>query len=137
MTMTVPYNLLAARKTIGAIHHRLAEANLDTAIRRRIILRQLQDLNDTLPVKKFGALIGRCIQAHNENDTLELVAGLSLIASTLPRLTYGCALQGQFFNVVPDDGVLWKKSKSGRVSVLSGVLYPHFAADQLIALVNE
>lgn len=134
--MAANFNILMVRKTIGAIHHRLQEQGLDTAVRRRIILRQLQDLADTLPRRKFGRLVGRCIQAHNEGDTLELVAGLALIESLLPHLTYGCALQGQIFTLQGGD-VLWKKSKSGRVSVVSGVLYPHFDASAAIKLVNE
>lgn len=134
--MTTPtYNLLAARKTIGAIHHRLAEQGLDTGIRRRIILRQLEDLADTLPVRKFGKLVGRCIQAHNEGDDLELVAGLALIESCLPHLTYGCALQGQTFSL-PGEDTLWRKSKSGRVSVQSNVIYAHFDGSTPINLTN-
>lgn len=135
--MTTPaYNLLAVRKTIGAIHHRLAEQGLDTAVRRRIILRQLEDLADTLPVRKFGKLVGRCIQAHNERDDLELVAGLSLIESLLPPTTYGTVLQGQIFTL-PGQDALWKKSKLGRVSLQSDVIYAHFDAGQQVKLVNE
>src|SRR5574343_1907474 len=95
MKMAANFNVLMARKTIGGIHHRLAEQGLDTAIRRCIILLQLQDLADTLPRRKFGRLVGRCIQAHNEGDTLELVAGRALIESVLPHLTYVCTWQNQ------------------------------------------
>lgn len=134
--MTAPtYNILMARKTIGAIHHRIVEVNLDTAIRRRIIQRQLEDLADTLPVKKFGKLVGRCIQAHNTRDDLELVAGLDLIASLLPHLTYGCVLQGQVFEVV--NRGLYRKNKAGRVELLTGTILPHFPADLPVKLVNE
>ena len=134
--MTAPtYNLLAVRKTIGAIHHRMQEQGLDTAIRRRIIMRQLEDLADTLPRRKFGGLVGRCIQAHNARDTLELVAGLDLIASLLPRLTYGCVLQGQVFEVV--NRGMYRKNKAGRVELLTGTILPHFPADLPVKLVNE
>ena len=134
--MTTPtYNLLAAKKTIGGIHHRLTEQGLDPAIRRCIILRQLQDLADTLPRRKFGGLVGRCIQAHNEGDTLEMVAGLALIESLLPHLTYGCALQGQIFSL-PGEDTLWRKSKLGRVSIQSGVIYAHFDSSTPINLTN-
>ena len=136
-TMTAPtYNILAVRKTIAAVHHRLAEANLDTAIRRRIILRQLADLRDTLlPKKKFDGILTRCEFAINEGDKLELVAGLDLIASLLPHLTYGCVLQGQVFEA-PDRG-LYLKSKAGRVELLTGTILPHFPADLPVKLVNE
>lgn len=134
--MTTPrYNLLAARKTIGAIHHRLQEQGLDTAIRRRIILRQLQDLADTLPSRKFGKVVGRAIQAHNERDDLELVAGLALIESMLPPLTYGCVLQGQVFEVT--NRGMYRKNKAGRVELLTGTILPHFPADLPVKLVND
>lgn len=133
--MTTPtYNLLAVRKTIGAIHHRLAEQGLDNAIRRRIIQRQLDDLLDTLP-RKFEGIIRRCIGANGADDRLELVAGLALIESMLPHLTYGCALQGQTFSL-PGEDTLWRKSKSGRVSLQSGVLYAHFDGSTPINLTN-
>jgi hypothetical protein len=133
--MTTPtYNLLAVRKTIGAIHHRIAEAGLDPAIRHRIIARQIEDLMDTLPAK-FSGIIGRIINAHREDDQLELVAGLALIESMLPPFTYGCALQGQSFEV-PGRG-LYRKNKAGRVELLTGTILPHFPADMPVKLVNE
>ena len=133
---TPAYNILAARKTVAAIHHRLAEANLDTAIRRRIIQRQLEDLRDTLlPVKKFAGILSRCEQAADHGDTLELVAGLDLVASLLPRLTYGCVLQGQAFEVA--NRGLYRKNKAGRVELLTGTILPHFPADLPVKLVNE
>lgn len=135
--MAANFNVLMVRKTIGAIHHRLAEQGLDTAIRRRIILRQLEDLADTLPVRKFGKLVGRCIQAHNEGDTLELVAGLALIESLLPPTTYGIIPAGTIYTL-PGEDTLWRKSKSGigKVSMQSGVLYPHHDGAQIVRPVN-
>lgn len=133
--MTAPtYNLLAARKTVAAIHHRLAEAGLDPTIRRRIIQRQLDDLLDTLP-PKFHGIIRGCIGANGACDKLELVAGLDLIASLLPHLTYGCVLQGQVFEVV--NRGLYRKNKAGRVELLTGTILPHFPADLPVKLVNE
>jgi hypothetical protein len=133
--MTTPtYNLLAVRKTIGAIHHRLAEINLHPMVRRRIIVRQIQDLQDTLPAK-FEGIIIRIMNAHCENDTLELVAGLALIESMLPPLTYGCVLQGQVFEVA--DRGMYRKNKAGRVELLTGTILPHFPADMAVKLVNE
>jgi len=133
--MTTPrYNLLAVRKTLGAIHHRLQEQGLDPLVRARIIQRQLEDLADTLPRRKFGGLVGRCIQAHNCRDDLELVAGLALIESMLPKPTYGCVLQGQVFEV--DGRGLYRKNKAGRVELLTGTILPHFDAGTPVKLGN-
>lgn len=134
--MTTPtYNLLAVRKTIGAIHHRLAEQGLDTAIRRRIILRQLEDLADTLPVRKFGKLVGRCIQAHNERDDLELVAGLSLIESILPPHTWGAIPAGTVVRI-PNGGVYIKR-KQGAEEIHTSALFKHFDSAQIVQIINE
>lgn len=134
--MTTPtYNLLAARKTIGAIHHRMQEQGLDTAIRRRIIMRQLEDLADTLPSRKFGKVVGECIQAHNMRDDLELIGGLALLESMLPSMTYGCVLQGQVFEVT--NRGIYRKNKAGRVEIMTGTILPHFPADLPVKLVNE
>ena len=134
--MTTPtYNLLAVRKTIGGIHHRLAEQGLDTAIRRCIILRQLQDLADTLPRRKFGNLVGRCIQAHNEGDTLELVAGLALIESLLPHLTWGAVLAGTVVRI-PNGGVYIKR-KQGAEEIHTSALFKHFDSAQIVQVINE
>jgi hypothetical protein len=133
--MTTPtYNLLAVRKTIGAIHHRIHEPKLDITIRRRIILRQIEDLADTLPTK-FHGIIASCHRAAEQDDQLELVAGLSLIESMLPRITYGCTLQGQVFEA--EGRGLYRKNKAGRVELLTGTIMPHFPADMPVKLVNE
>lgn len=132
--MAANFNVMMARKVVAHIHHRLAEQGLDTAIRRRIILRQLEDLADTLPVRKFGKLVGRCIQAHNERDDLELVAGLALLESMLPPMTYGCVLQGQVFEVT--NRGIYRKNKAGRVEIMTGTILPHFPADLPVKLIN-
>lgn len=133
--MTTPtYNLLAVRKTIGGIHHRIAEQGLDTTIRSCIILRQLQDLADTLPRRKFGNLVGRCIQAHNEGDTLEMVAGLALIESLLPHLTWGAVLAGTVVRI-PNGGVYIKR-KQGAEEMHTSALFKHFDSSTPINLTN-
>ena len=133
--MTTPsYNLLAVRKTIGAIHHRMQEQGLDTAIKRRIIMRQLEDLADTLPSRKFGKIVGRAIQAHGARDDLELIAGLALLESMLPPMTYGCVLQGQVFEVT--NRGIYRKNKAGRVEIMTGTILPHFPADLPVKLIN-
>lgn len=133
--MTTPtYNLLAVRKEIGAIHHRLAEAGLDTAIKRRIIYRHIANLYDTLP-HKFRGICVRCEAANDAGDELELVAGLALLESMLPPLTYGCTLQGQIFEVAGRG--IYRKNKAGRVEIMTGTILPHFDADLPVKLVNE
>lgn len=132
--MTTPtYNLLAVRKTIGAIHHRIAEEGLNPAIRRRIIQRQLEDLADTLP-HKFHSVIYGCERGLVSNDQLELVAGLALIQSMLPPMTYGCVLQGQVFEVA--NRGIYRKNKAGRVEMMTGTILPHFPADLPVKLIN-
>ena len=131
---TPTYNLTAVRKTIGAIHHRISEDKLDATIRRRIIDRQLADLSDTLPAK-FDGILASCCHANHDSDTLELVAGLSLIESMLPPMTYGCVLQGQVFEVT--NRGLYRKNKAGRVELLTGTILPHFPADLPVKLLNE
>ena len=134
--MTTPaYNILAVRKTIAAVHHRLAEANLDTAIRRRIILRQLADLRDTLlPVKKFAGILTRCEQAADHGDTLELVAGLDLIASLLPHLTYGQIVAGTAFRA-PSGGIYIKR-KAGIEEIHTSALFKHLDAGAIVGVIN-
>lgn len=133
--MTTPtYSLLAVRKEIGAIHHRLAEAGLDLTIRRRIIYRHIANLHDTLP-HKFWDICTRCEGANDAGDDLELIAGLALIQSMLPPLTYGCTLQGQVFEVT--NRGMYRKNKAGRVELLTGTILPHFPADLPVKLVND
>ena len=133
--MTTPtYNLLAVRKTIGAIHHRIHEEGLDPTIRRRIIQRQLEDLADTLP-HKFHTVIYGCERGLVSDDTLELVAGLALIQSMLPPMTYGQSVAGTAFRA-PSGGI-YRKNKAGRVELLTGTILPHFPADLPVKLVNE
>lgn len=134
--MSAPtYNLLAARKTIAAIHYRLAEAGLDAAIRRRIIMRQLEDLDDTLPARKFANIIMRCIRAHKGGDTLELVAGLALLESILPKPTWGAIPAGTAVQI-PNGGIYIKR-KNGAEEIHTSALFRHFDADQQVKLVNE
>lgn len=133
--MSAPaYNLLAVRKTIGAIHHRINERGLDINIRRRIIARQIEDLLDTLP-RKFWGILHATKHAVERDDQLELVAGLALIQSMLPKMTYGCTLQGQVFEA--EGRGLYRKNKAGRVELLTGTILPHFPADTPVKLVNE
>jgi hypothetical protein len=119
--MTTPtYNLLAVRKTIGAIRHRAAEPNLDPLVRDRIIARQWADLADTLP-PSFNALL-----KAQDLDSIE---------AALPPLTYGCTLQGQVFEVAGRG--LYRKNKAGRVELLTGTILPHFPADLPVALLDN
>jgi len=132
--MTTPtYNLLAVRKTIGAIRHRIAEEGLNPAIRRRIITRQLDDLIDTLPVQ-FEGVIRNSMGANAADDFEELEAGLTIIEFRLPPMTYGCVLQGQVFEVT--NRGIYRKNKAGRVEMMTGTILPHFPADLPVKLIN-
>ena len=132
--MTTPtYNLLAVRKTIGAIHHRIAETGLDPAIRRRIIQRQLDDLLDTLP-PKFEGIVRGCVGANAASDTLELVAGLALIESMLPQLTYGAVVAGTAVRI-PNGGTYIKR-KTGAEEIHTSALFKHLPADQIVEVIN-
>lgn len=135
--MTTPaFNITAARKTVGAIIHRIEEAGLDPTIRRRIIQRQIADLIDTVqPFEKYEGALQRCALANAQGDMSELAAGMQLISDLLPPLTYGCTLQGQVFHFAGEDD-LWRKSKSGCVSIQSGVIYSHPLPGTPVTLVN-
>lgn len=127
-------NPLATLKEIGAIEYRLHDAELSPRIKAACIQRSLDNLIDTTPPRKFGAIIHRCRDALHAGDTLELVAGLALLRSMVP-LTYGMIPAGTIY-VLPGEDNLWKKSKSGKVSLQSGVLYPHPEAGQRVCPVN-
>jgi hypothetical protein len=135
--MTTPaFNITAARKTLGAILHRIEEEGLDPTIRRRIIQRQIADLIDTVqPFEKYEEVFQRCSLANAQGDMSELAAGMELISALLPPLSYGCTLQGQVFRF-PGEDDLWRKSKSGCVSIQSGVIYSHPAPGTPVTLVN-
>lgn len=135
--MTTPaFNITAARKTVGAIIHRIEEAGLDSTIRRRIIQRQIADLIDTVqPFEKYEDVLQRCSLANAQGDMSELAAGMQLISDLLPPTTYGCTLQGQVFHF-PGEDDLWRKSKSGCVSIQSGVIYGHPAPGTPVTLLN-
>ncbi len=133
---TPAFNITAARKTVGAIIHRIEEAGLDPTIRRRIIQRQIADLIDTAqPFEKYEDVLQRCSLANAQGDLSELAAGMQLIGALLPPLTYGCTLQGQVFHF-PGEDDLWRKSKSGCVSIQSGVIYGHPLPGTPVTLVN-
>ena len=132
--MTTQLNPLASLKEIGAIEYRINDAGLNPDIKVSIIARGLANLFDTTP-PKFYNIIRRCSKALDDRDYLELAAGLALLRSMIP-LTYGIIPAGTLYHL-PGEDVLWKKSKSGKVSVLSGVLYPHPAADTRVCLVND
>ena len=115
------YNRLAAIKEIGAAMHRIMDANLDPAIKRRCLHRNLDNLIETLPVIKFAEILARCQVALREGDYLELVAGLSMIDSMIPR-TYGMLPAGAAFKV-PGNPDTYIKRKGG--VDFNGQLVPH------------
>ncbi len=134
--MAATFNVTCARKSVASIIHRIEEEGLDPTIRRRIIQRQITDLIDTVqPFEKYEGVLQRCSLANAQGDMTELAAGMQLINGLLPPLTYGCTLQGQVFNF-PGEDDLWRKSKSGCVSIQSGVIYGHPLPGTPVSLVN-
>ncbi len=134
--MAATFNVTCARKSVASIIHRIEEAGLDSTIRRRIIQRQIADLIDTVqPFEKYEDVLQRCSLANAQGDMSELAAGMQLISDLLPPTTYGCTLQGQVFHF-PGEDDLWRKSKSGCVSIQSGVIYGHPLPGTPVSLVN-
>ena len=132
--MTTPtYNRLAAIKELGGIEHRINDAALNPNIKATCIRRSLDNLIETTP-RKFHGIILRCRAALDAGDTLELIAGLALIRSMIP-VTYGIIPASTTYHL-PGEDTLWRKSKSGKVSVQSGVLYPHPEASTVVKPVN-
>ena len=128
-------NPLATLKEIGCIEHRIHDANLDPRIKFACIRRSLDNLIDTTaPARKYHGIIGRCRAALESGDTLDLLAGLALLRSMIP-VTYGIIPAGTTY-ALPGEDVLWRKSKSGKVSMQSGVLYPHPDASTVVKPVN-
>jgi len=114
------YNKLAAIKELGAIEHRINDANLDRRIKATCISRNLDNLLDTLP-PKFHGIILRCDRALRLNDYLELVAGLVLIRSLIP-ITLGATVAGS--KVRLPDGTIVIKRKC-LLELTSGATIPH------------
>lgn len=124
---------VAAIKDLGAIEHRINDATLSPNIKATCIRRSLDNLIDTT-TRKFHGIILRCRAALDAGDTLELIAGLALIRSMIP-ITYGIIPAGTIYTL-PGEDTLWRKNKSGRVSLQSGVLYPHPDGAQIVRPVN-
>lgn len=126
------YNLLAVRKSVGAIRHRLNETTLDPDIRRRIIDRQIADLLDTLPAD-WHALLHKILAANLNRDDVELLAGLDLLGHRLPPPSYGAAVAGTVFRLTcTDHAALFIKRKDGVQRAGEPDLYPHLDADARI-----
>lgn len=124
---------VATLKELGAIEHRINDATLNPNIKATCIRRSLDNLIDTT-TRKFHGIILRCRAALDAGDTLELIAGLALIRSMIP-ITYGIIPAGTIYTL-PGEDTLWRKNKSGRVSLQSGVLYPHPDGAQIVRPVN-
>ena len=129
---TLTYNLLAVRKTIGAIRHRLSEAGLDWIIRHRIIGRQIEDLRETLPTS-FHNLIHAFIVENSKDDHGELLEGLLVLERLLPPLTYGQLVAGTVFQMKYGTA-LYTKRKEGVEGSLA--LFNHFPDDTVVSVSN-
>lgn len=134
--MTTPtMNPIATIKEIGAIEHRIHDAALHPNIKAACIRRSLDNLIDTTaPARKFHGIIAKCRAALDAGDDLELISGIALIRSMIPTV-YGIIPAGTIYTL-PGEDTLWRKSKSGKVSMQSGVLYPHPEASTVVKPVN-
>ena len=129
---TPTYNLLAVRKTIGAIRHRLSEPGLDWIIRHRIIGRQIEDLRETLP-RSFYNLLHAFIVENSKDDYGELLEGLLVLERLLPPLTYGQLVADTVFRVKYGTA-LYTKRKHGVEGSLA--LFSHFPAGTVVSVSN-
>ena len=128
-------NPIATIKEIGAIEHRIHDAALHPNIKAACIRRSLDNLIETTsPARKFHGIIGKCRVALDNGDTLDMLAGLALLRSMIP-VTYGIIPAGTIY-YLPGEDAMWRKSKSGRVSLQSGVLYHHPDASTVVEPVN-
>lgn len=125
----ISFNRLAARKDIGAIRHRLAEAGLSVTLRHQLIARCLDNLADTLP-QKYQGIVKRC-QVANYNDPMELVAGLDLLAALIPA-TYGSITAGTVFKF---QDRYFIKRKDG--AEYRGIVEAHFPPQIRVTIVND
>lgn len=123
------FNRLAARKDIGAIHHRLAEVGLSVTLRHQLIARHLDNLADTLP-QKYQGIVKRC-KVANYNDRMGLAAGLDVLAALIPA-TYGSIPAGTVFQI---NGRYFIKRKDG--AEYRGIVGPHLPADAIVTIVND
>ena len=135
--MTTPrnhFNKLAVIKEIGAIEHRLSDTSLSPALRRDCIARHVQNLIcDLQPqINKFGAILERLAARHTTEE--EIVAGCALIRSLVP-LTWGCLPAGNYCQV-PGKGI-YRKTKGGAVDAATSAVFKHFAADQVVTVLNH
>lgn len=115
------FNRIAAIKEIGCALHRIHDASLDPAIKRRCLHRNIDNLIETIPIIKFAGILSCCKQAAIDGNYLELVAGLSLLDSMIPR-TYGMLPAGSAFKV-PGNPDTYIKRKGG--VDFNGQLLPH------------
>lgn len=124
---------VATLKELGAIEHRINDAALNPNIKATCVRRSLDNLIETTP-RKFHGIILRCRAALDAGDDLELISGIALIRSMIP-IVYGIIPAGTIYTL-PGEDTLWRKSKSGKVSMQSGVLYPHHDGAQIVRPVN-
>ena len=132
--MTRAFNRLSVLKELGAIEYRVADTQISPALKRDCIARHVQNLIcDLQPqINKFGAILERLAAKHTTED--ELVAGCALIRSLI-QLTYGLIPAGSAFKV--PSGGFYVKRKNGIEELHTTALFKHFAADQVVTVLNH
>lgn len=126
------FNKLAARKELGAILHRLDEPNLHTNILRCIVLRHIENLNETLPAEEFGATLVILRDALTLEHWDEIRTTATLLRELIPT-TYGMISAG---TVIKHLGALAIKRKEGLDIQGYPAFAPHLAADRVVEVVN-
>ena len=135
--MTTPrnhFNKLAIIKELGSIEYRLADTSLSPALKRDIIARHVENLICDLSQHqaKFGAILERLAARYTTED--EIVAGCALLRSLVP-VTWGCLPAGNYCQV-PGKGI-YRKTKEGAVDAATSAVFKHFAADQVVTVLNH
>ena len=128
-------NPLATLKEIGAIEWRIRDAAIAPRIKSACIKRSLDNLIDTTtPARKFHGIIFACRKALDDGDTLNLLAGLSLLRSMIPT-TYGMLTAGTVFRA-PQGGV-YVKRKGGIEEIHTSALFKHLDASAIVSVINH
>ena len=128
-------NPLATLKEIGAIEWRIHDAALDPRIKAACIRRSLDNLIDTTaPARKFHGIIAKCRAALDAGDTLDLLAGISLLRSIIPT-TYGMIPAGTAFRA--QAGGIYIKRKGDIEEIHTSALFKHLDAGAIVAVLNH
>ena len=128
--------IAAARRALVLAENRLADHNLPAYIADELLHRCLNDFEEAVePSGKFAGLIEQCRIALRLQDYVELVSGITLLRTMMPRATYGELNCGARFSLGDLTTVTFVKGPNG--VHLNGRIYPHPADDATVTLHGE